>query len=110
MSDSLKCYEVVLSFDYTRPADEKRVECRIIRQNRGVGVVAPDLEEALRLARDVMEAEGKQNIEIYQARMLHVVDAIFQRWTSAEIDKMHWDAIELGKQLKELETNDNGPT
>ena len=76
MTDSLKCYEVGLSFDYTRPADEKRVECRIIRQNRGVGVVAPDLEEALRLARKLMELEGKENIEIYQVRLMCRVNAI----------------------------------
>ena len=107
MADSLKCYEVGLSFDYTLPANDKRVECRIIRQNRGVGVVAPDLEEALRLARELLEAEGMQNIEIYQARMLHVVDAIFQCWTREEIEQIHRGTDELVKQLKELEVQDD---
>jgi hypothetical protein len=102
MTDSLKCYEVSLSFDYTLPANDKRVECRIIRQNRNVGVVAPDLEEALRLARELMESEGKQNIEIYQARLMCRVDMIFQRWTKEEIDQLYRDAENMKEKFKPL--------
>lgn len=73
----MHCYEIALSYSYTAGPDEQRaLPSRIIRANKGLGVVARNLEEALRLARMVMEADGKEEVEIYQARLLHRVDII----------------------------------
>ena len=73
----MNCYEVALSYSYTVGPDEQRaLPCRILRANKSLGVVARNLEGALRLARMVMEVDGKDEVEIYQARLLHRVDII----------------------------------
>jgi hypothetical protein len=100
MDNKLKCYEVALAFDHTLAPDEKRaLPCRVLRQNRGLGVVAPNLEEALRLARELVEGEGKENVEIHQARLLHVVDVVCPIWTEQMIQQVRADAAAMGEEL-----------